>query len=84
MPGYETHTKKNITIYNNVDAMLYDKDLLMGPADCLSGILPSKGRLRPGGDLTYRYAAAPLAPSLASLNTLLLLFQLPRINTATI
>ena len=79
MPGYETHTMKNITIYDNVDAVL-----LRGLADCLSGILPSKGRLRPGGVLTYRYAAAPLAPSLAPMNTPLLLFKLPRIKTATI
>ena len=39
---------------------------------CLSGILPSECHLRTGGDLTYRYAAAPFAPSLASKNTVLL------------
>ena len=34
--------------------------------------------------MTYRYTAAPLAPSLVSMNTLLLLFKIPRIKTATI
>ena len=42
VPGYETHAMRDIIIYDDVEAELYDKDLLIGPADCLSGILPSR------------------------------------------
>ena len=40
VPSYETHTMKDITNYDNVDAMLYDKDPLMGPGGLLEQMTP--------------------------------------------
>ena len=37
VPSLEAHTVKDLTNYENVDGVLYGKNLLMGPVDCLSG-----------------------------------------------
>ena len=45
MPSYKTYIMKNIIIYDNVGAVLYDKDLLMWGPGLFEWNTPYRGRL---------------------------------------